>query len=69
MKIEIRTHHRLVKGSDFSCLVEVNGLEPVTLCRLADDEPGCNKEKEKALTFVSAFLVEVNGLEPLTLCL
>ena len=35
-------------------LVEVTGLEPVTLCRLADDEPGCNREKEKALTFVSA---------------
>ena len=35
-------------------LVEVTGLEPVTLCRLADDEPSCNREKEKALTFVSA---------------
>ena len=35
-------------------MVEVTGLEPVTLCRLADDEPGCNREKEKALTFVSA---------------
>ena len=35
-------------------LVEVTGLEPVTRCRLADDEPGCNREKEKALTFVSA---------------
>ena len=35
-------------------LVEVTGLEPVTLCRLADDEPGCNREKEKALTLVSA---------------
>ena len=35
-------------------LVEVTGLELVTLCRLADDEPGCNREKEKALTFVSA---------------
>ena len=35
-------------------LVEVTGLEPVTLCRLVHDEPGCNREKEKALTFVSA---------------
>ena len=35
-------------------LVEVTGLEPVTLCRLVDDEPSCNREKEKALTFVSA---------------
>jgi len=49
----------LVKGSDFSCLVEVNGLEPLTLCRLADDEPGCNKEK--ALTSVSAFWWKLTG--------
>ena len=57
-------------------LVDVNGLEPLTLCRLADDELSCQKgnrqqiDKEKAPTFVGAFmLVEVNGLEPLTLCL
>ena len=57
-------------------LVEVNGLEPLTLCRLADDELSCQKgnqqwiDKRKAPTFVGAFmLVEVNGLEPLTLCL
>ena len=39
----------LIKGSDFFCLVGVTGLEPVTLCRLAADESGCNREKEKHL--------------------
>ncbi len=27
-------------------MVEVNGLEPLTLCRLADDEPGSLRQKE-----------------------
>ena len=30
-------------------LVEVTGLEPVTLCRLADDEPSRNRKKKKHL--------------------
>ena len=42
-------------------LVEVTGLEPVTLCRLVHDEPGCNREKEKALTFVSAWWWKLQG--------
>ena len=62
-------------------MVEVTGLEPVTLCRLADDEPSCllqnhctnstNKKSEpvscrnQVRTF---YMVEVTGLEPVTLC-
>ena len=49
-------------------LVEVTGLEPVTLCRLVHDEPGCKKAKKKHSSYNECLMVEVTGLEPVTLC-
>ena len=50
-------------------LVEVTGLEPVTLCRLVHDEPSCKKAKKKHSSYNECLMVEVTGLEPVTLCL
>ena len=50
-------------------LVEATGLEPVTLCRLVHDEPGCKKAKKKHSSYNECLMVEVTGLEPVTLCL
>ena len=50
-------------------LVEVTGLEPVTLCRLVHDEPGYKKAKKKHSSYNECLMVEVTGLEPVTLCL
>ena len=49
-------------------LVEVTGLEPVTLCRLVHDEPSCKKAKKKHSSYNECSMVEVTGLEPVTLC-
>ena len=35
-------------------LVEVTGLEPVTLCRLVHDEPSCKKAKKSTHLTMSA---------------
>ena len=50
-------------------LAEVTELEPVTLCRLVHDEPGCKKAKKKHSSYNECSMVEVTGREPVTLCL
>ena len=49
-------------------MVEVTGLEPVTLCRLVHDEPGYKKAKKKHSSYNECLMVEVTGLESVTLC-
>ena len=49
--------------------MEVTGLEPVTLCRLVHDEPGCKKAKKKHSSYNECLMVEVTGApDLLTLC-
>ena len=42
-------------------MVEVTGLEPVTLCRLVHDEPNCKKAKKKHSSYNECLMVEVTG--------
>ena len=39
-------------------LVEVTGLESVTLCRLVHDEPSCKKAKKKHSSYNECSMVE-----------
>ena len=47
-------------------LVEVTGLEPVTLCRLVHDEPSCKKAKKKHSSYNECSMVDLKGIEPST---